>query len=117
PLKISIQSLFPEPSTYSEIMSSSISPPISLQSKEVSESTILSISQLSVELLLAIKLATSIVPFPLESSVTVKLKQSTIGAMLSSTVTLAVHEDTLPLLSVTVRVTELLPICEQSKEV
>lgn len=51
------------------------------------------------------------------TSVTVMLLQTATGLMVSSMVTVAWHESTLPLSSVTVKVTGVVPMLEQLKDV
>ncbi len=59
--------------------------------------------------------AAATVALPLASKFTVTFWQSAVGAVLSTTVTVAVQVLTLPLVSVTVRVTVLAPTWLQSK--
>ena len=89
--------------------------PTSVQSKFVSLSVMVSIPQLSLELLFTS--ATEIDPLPDPSSVTVTLLQLAIGAKSSTIVTVAVHVDEFELESVTVKDTVFAPTFEQSNEV
>ena len=81
--------------------------PVIEQSNDVIEAAKEAIPQLSVEPP-SISAAT-IVALPAASNVTVMSEHKATGATLSSTVTVEVHVETLPLISVTVKVTVLAP--------
>ena len=72
-------------------------------------------AQLSVEPLFTS--AASTTAFPLASNATVTSWQRAVGGVLSSTVTSAVQVETFPFASVTVNVTVVTPVFEQSNEV
>src|SRR4030043_378252 len=90
-------------------------PPTSEQVKSVTSNTILAIPHTS--LLPLLMSAAAIVTLPVASRYASISWQTATGEIVSMTVTVAWHWSVLPLLSVTVRVTVLVPTSEQVKSV